>query len=255
MSRFKDKIVEKKQALQRQMASMSDAEKIEFLMNKQVGTEVLLEKKEDQVRILIKTNQVLQTDAYHDRLTGLPNLRYFDVVAPTIMEAAIPEEDGDDKKRVNSLVAVFVDVNGLGPINKEYGDKFGDKLLQTAATALKTHFRRTTDLMGRNDIKENIIARKGGDEIVIMLSDTSVDFIEKTMEEINSSTSSEMDGYKIDVKCSFGASVYTGQKDFEEMHTEADRKMQAYKKTAPKSQVTAIGAKQLALKLTFSPQP
>lgn len=245
MPRTKDAILAKMQKVRRWLSLLPEKEREEAAIRKIAGTETLLEIKENETRYLSAENEILRKAAFEDKLTGIPNLHYLDLMAPVLLDAATPEEPSENKKRINSLVAVFIDVNGLGSINKIHGHDYGDALIREAATTLKNHFRRATDIVSHAEQKE-IIARKGGDEIILLLPDTSIEFIEQAMEEINHSTFTELNGRRIDVKCSYGYSVYTGQEDIKEMYAEADANMTVFKKTAPKSQVSEIAPPQVA---------
>lgn len=244
MPRIRDTIVSKMQDIRKWLALMPEDEREEAAIKKIAGAETLLEIKESETRRLSAENEILRKAAFEDELTGLTSRRYLSLMAPILLDAATPEKPSEDKIRKNSLVAVFIDVNGLGRINKDYSHDYGDALLCAAAGALKNHFRRAADIVTHGD-KQEILARKGGDEIILLLPDTSIEFIEQAMEDINRTTSTELNGARIDVKCSFGYSVYTGQ-PLQKMYEEADARMTTYKKTAPKSQVVEIGAPQIA---------
>ncbi len=85
--------------------------------------------------------------SFHDKLTGLYNRAFFE----------------EEMKRLNSnrqlpLSIIMGDINGLKLINDTFGYSFGDKLLINTAKLLKSVCR-----------KEDIVARFGGDEFIILL--------------------------------------------------------------------------------------
>ncbi|MDD5018002.1 MAG: diguanylate cyclase [Eubacteriales bacterium] len=107
------------------------------------------EKKEKQKRI--------EYLSYHDQLTGLYNRRFFEEELIRL-----------DTKRNLPLSIIYADVNGLKIINDAFGHERGDELIQWVADALKTICR-----------SDDIIARIGGDEFVILLPGTDAVSAEK----------------------------------------------------------------------------
>lgn len=89
--------------------------------------------------------------SFHDQLTGLYNRRYYEV-----------ELNRLDTQRNLPLSFITVDVNGLKMTNDVFGHNMGDELIKLAAKALKEGCR-----------EDDIIARVGGDEFLILLPKTS----------------------------------------------------------------------------------
>lgn len=85
--------------------------------------------------------------SFHDRLTGLYNRAYFEEELKRL-----------DTTRQLPLSIIMGDVNGLKLINDALGHQEGDKLLITVAAALREACRT-----------EDIVARWGGDEFIILL--------------------------------------------------------------------------------------
>ena len=100
------------------------------------------EKKEKQKKI--------EYLSYHDQLTGLNNRRYF--------EEALQRMDTDKNLPISFI---YADVNGLKTINDAFGHSTGDQLIQQVANNLVSACRT-------NDI----IARTGGDEFIMLLPKT-----------------------------------------------------------------------------------
>jgi len=98
-----------------------------------------------------KTEEELRHLNFHDKLTGLYNRNF--------LEKEIEKLDTAIQLPISVLM---VDINGLKLINDTYGHGRGDELLQTAAEVLRTSCRR-----------EDIVARFGGDEFVVLLPETS----------------------------------------------------------------------------------
>lgn len=100
--------------------------------------------------------------SYHDLLTSLYNRRF--------MEEQIKRLE---KSRELPISVIMADVNGLKLANDVFGHEEGDKLLIKAAEVLKESCR-----------KEDIIARWGGDEFLILLPRTSAKTAEEIIERI-----------------------------------------------------------------------
>jgi diguanylate cyclase (GGDEF)-like protein/PAS domain S-box-containing protein len=92
--------------------------------------------------------------AYHDSLTRLPNRVYIERELPTIFELAV--EKG---KRVALL---FIDLDRFKVINDTLGHNIGDSMLVVLADRLRQVVR-----------KEDLLARFGGDEFVVVMSDVN----------------------------------------------------------------------------------
>jgi len=88
--------------------------------------------------------------SFHDQLTGLYNRHFME-----------EEMNRLDTARQLPLSLIMADLNGLKLINDTYGHEVGDKFLKDCAAIIKDICR-----------KEDIIARWGGDEFVILLPQT-----------------------------------------------------------------------------------
>ncbi|MFW6030313.1 MAG: sensor domain-containing diguanylate cyclase, partial [Halanaerobiales bacterium] len=106
---------------------------------------------------LRKKQRQLEYLSYHDELTGLYNRAFFN-----------EEINRLDTKREIPLSIIVADVNGLKLVNDTYGHSIGDKLIIETAKLLKSNLR-----------SEDILARFGGDEFAIILSQTSEKEAEK----------------------------------------------------------------------------
>lgn len=94
----------------------------------------------------------LKSQVVTDELTHLYNRRGFKTLASKVLMKA--REDGI------TAVVLFVDIDGFKPINDTYGHEEGDEALLLLASTLTKNFRN-------NDI----IARWGGDEFVVVAID------------------------------------------------------------------------------------
>lgn len=100
--------------------------------------------------------------SYHDSLTGLYNRRYFE---ESLMRL--------DTSRNLPISIIMGDVNGLKLTNDIFGHAFGDMLLQ-----------KVSDVFKRTCRTDDIIARWGGDEFVVLLPKTSDDEVKRVMDRI-----------------------------------------------------------------------
>ena len=88
--------------------------------------------------------------SYHDSLTGLHNRAYLDA-----------EMNRIDNEEHLPVSVIMLDFNGLKLINDTYGHGVGDEILKKGAELLQNTCR-----------EEDVLARWGGDEIVIVLANT-----------------------------------------------------------------------------------
>ena len=89
----------------------------------------------------------LQYLSYHDSLTGLYNRSFFETEFARI-----------DKDRRCPVSVIVADLDGLKLVNDTHGHEAGDELIRSAANILSSVFR-----------SEDLVARIGGDEFVVLL--------------------------------------------------------------------------------------
>jgi len=107
--------------------------------------------------------------SYHDQLTGLYNRRFFEEELSRL-----------DVPRNLPLSLVMIDVNGLKLFNDAFGHTAGDELLGKVAGVLREECRA-----------DDIVARIGGDEFMILLPLTDRDHLDPLMARISDAMSRE----------------------------------------------------------------
>jgi diguanylate cyclase (GGDEF)-like protein len=106
---------------------------------------------------LDQLNQHLQNLALEDSLTGMGNRRHFDVALQQEFSRALRNRD--------TLALIMLDVDWFKQYNDLYGHRAGDECLRRIAALVKAVPHRTGD----------IAARYGGEEMVVLLPQTSLD--------------------------------------------------------------------------------
>lgn len=131
-------------------------EKIWFYVN----ADPVLDSKGQLIEVLVsleniskqkKAQEKIHYLSFHDSLTGVYNRAFFDQEIQRL-----------DKARQLPLSIIIGDLNGLKLLNDAFGHFEGDKMLQRIAGILKSACR-----------EEDIVARYGGDEFVILLPQTN----------------------------------------------------------------------------------
>lgn len=129
---------------------------------------------EDGVRIgvardvtaLVQAEEKLRFLAHHDPLTGLSNRLLFNDRLDSALRAA--------RRHQSSLALLFLDINDFKHINDTHGHAVGDCVLRTIARRLERCVRET-----------DTVARMGGDEFTVLLTDTrSAEAISRKVEQI-----------------------------------------------------------------------
>ncbi|WP_326511934.1 HD domain-containing phosphohydrolase [Clostridium intestinale] len=122
--------------------------------------------------------------SYHDQLTGIYNRRYYEEKITEI-----------DKAENMPMTLVVADVNGLKLTNDAFGHLVGDKLLIYTAEVLNS-------VTKENDI----VARIGGDEFVLLLAKTDNRKAKKIIDDIKKKLSAKKIG-NMELSTSFGYAV------------------------------------------------
>lgn len=103
--------------------------------------------------------------AYHDDLTGLPNRAYFH------MRLKRYRSEG-----AMNMALMFIDLDNFKEVNDTYGHHIGDRLLQELADRLSRQIRES-----------DLICRLGGDEFLILLTNSDETHASTVAQRINAS--------------------------------------------------------------------
>ena len=122
----------------------------------------------DQAAVAISNaslHQMISRQAYSDTLTGLPNRRALD--------ERLEEEVQSARRNNYSFAVIMMDLDGFKAVNDTYGDATGDDVLRTVFGQMSRGVR-TTDFL----------ARYGGDELTLILSQTEMSSAQVVTEKI-----------------------------------------------------------------------
>jgi diguanylate cyclase (GGDEF)-like protein len=111
-----------------------------------------------------KTEERLIFSTSHDELTGLYNRAYFEDEVKRLSE--LPDEP---------IGVIMMDLDNLKYTNDTYGHAAGDQLIRTTATITRSAFRM-----------KDMIARIGGDEIVVLIPGASRDILQTAIDRVRS---------------------------------------------------------------------
>ncbi|SFH36542.1 biofilm regulation diguanylate cyclase SiaD [Modicisalibacter xianhensis] len=149
-----------------QQFTREDMQAIKAQYDRQVQRERKLSRISDRYQQLMRErNQALKTASSQDPLTGLANRR---LLNDHLQQAA-------QRSKAQSLpfCVAMIDVDHFKRINDQHGHETGDQALVELAGVLKNQLR-ASDLCGR----------WGGEEFLVLLSDTSLDQARQTVERI-----------------------------------------------------------------------
>lgn len=132
--------------------------------------ENLEEKIEERTKELQQKNELLNTLANIDSLTGLYNRRYI----YTMLEEVIKEARAEGK----SFCILMLDIDHFKLINDTYGHQTGDTVLRNIAHVIKDTLR-----------EEDFAGRYGGEEFLVILCDTQLNQANMVSERIRENVS------------------------------------------------------------------
>lgn len=143
----------------------------------------------------------------HDVMTGLYNRAYFD----TEMERVA-------KGRTFPVSFVMADLDGLKRVNDNNGHAAGDQLIMAAANILMNSFRG-----------EDVVARIGGDEFAVIMTDCTLEEAEAALERIRSNQAEYNSSARTAVAISLGSGTADSAGQVAEAFRTADERMYLHK--------------------------
>jgi diguanylate cyclase (GGDEF)-like protein/PAS domain S-box-containing protein len=141
---------------------------------------------------LLQQKDILDYQAHHDALTGLPNRTLFNDRLEHGIELS--------KRHGTKLALFFVDLDQFKQINDSLGHQVGDRVLIAVAERIKAKIR-----------KDDTLSRLGGDEFTIImedikeLEDTSL-LAQKIQKVLTQPI--HIEGHTLYISCSIGISLY-----------------------------------------------
>lgn len=168
--------------------------------------------REELTRQLVRAN-IAESVAQIDPLTDTLNRRW--------MKVMLQREISRTERLGSNLTVVMVDVDDFKAVNTRLGHVAGDRLLQDVARMLKRTFRAS-----------DAIVRFGGDEFLVVMSDTAETQAAVALERLESNVArwnerTEVPGWTLHLSCGYCA--YDLGMTTEELLAAADARMYANK--------------------------
>jgi diguanylate cyclase (GGDEF)-like protein len=160
-------------------------------------------------RLWGRENQLARTDP----LTGLPNRRALEEWGERAM--------AQSRSRLMSFTVLAIDVDHFKQVNDRFGHKGGDIALRSMAQALTAAVR-----------KEDLVARLGGEEFVVLFWNEGVErtlIAAERIRQIVESLNIFVDDQVINVTVSSGVAVFEADDTLETVLRRADRALYAAK--------------------------
>ncbi len=170
----------------------------------------------------IEHQRALEYSAKHDSLTGLPNRFLFSELIQSAMHRC---------RRNNKLLAIlYIDLDEFKDINDNHGHDIGDAVLRTSASRMQEIVRQ-----------EDVVARIGGDEFVIAISDLAnaqeiIGLVKRLLSRLSAPILHESQKHaplKLRVSASIGISFYPQHHDIgsDALLRQADQAMYSAKES------------------------
>lgn len=170
----------------------------------------------------VATEKRLREHAFKDQLTGINNRRLLD----TIIDNEIEISDKSNKP----LSMILLDLDNFKIVNDTYGHPVGDELLRQSAQTVSGIIRNS-----------DIFVRYGGEEFVILMSQTSEDGAVLLAEKIRAALEEKIFPVAGRQTASFGVAVRMKGESFEEWYQRLDKALYKAKRSG-RNKVVAAGS-------------
>lgn len=159
----------------------------------------------------------LRHESNEDHLTGLNNVRSFDIKFNQITNIVYEKNE--------MLSMLMIDIDHFKKVNDTYGHASGDMVLASLGRILKDKCRDF-----------DVVSRMGGEEFSVLLRDCSenqaLEIAERIRKEVEDFKFAIADGRSINVTISIGIATYPGiAETIEEIKEEADKALYEAKRT------------------------
>jgi diguanylate cyclase (GGDEF)-like protein len=185
-----------------------------IIASSRAKTQRELEREHRELKQVLEERYALQEallhQAFHDKLTGLPNRALlFDRLQHAFMEAM---------RHQQALALLFVDLDDFKSVNDRFGHAIGDQLLVDVAKRMLLVVRQ-----------EDTVARLGGDEFTVLIKnplsvDAAIGAANRILEKV--SEPYQMSGVSLNISASIGVTMsYPKGDQPEDLLREADQAM------------------------------
>jgi diguanylate cyclase (GGDEF)-like protein len=174
-----------------------------FSQDNLLKAKIILIRDVTEAAVLMKE---LENAAYTDALTGLYNRRYFSELASMTMERS--------RRLKKPIYAVMIDLDLFKQVNDAYGHAAGDLVLKTTAGIIRQTVRAY-----------DVVGRYGGEEFVLILTDTDLNGAGQLLERIRKNVASSEVKYQeagIRITCSIGFAKFEADDSLEKAINKAD---------------------------------
>lgn len=163
---------------------------------------------------MLEEFEKLRNEAYHDHLTNVGNRRY--------AELTINSRIYEFNNRSIPFALIFIDIDRFKNINDTYGHKTGDEVLVMVSRTISNALRSM-----------DVVSRWGGEEFIVILPGASLATLKSVAERIRKLVEQSfllIDGAKVGVTVSTGATIAKKDDTSTSMVVRADRLMYESKK-------------------------
>jgi two-component system, cell cycle response regulator len=162
---------------------------------------------------LLSRERDLEEMAYHDELTGVANRRFAVRQLHALLSRA--------RRHGQELSVVLLDADRFKSLNDRHGHGAGDDVLRGLAKRLRARVR-----------EEDVVARFGGEEFLVILPDTGPDGAATAAEDLRVAVASEpfpVGRFALPLTVSVGWATWNGDEGLERLVARADRGLYAAK--------------------------